>query len=445
MVSVLDFLFITYSIDNALNVVYNILNNYCLFQDNVWCVIMNDRFFSDSVQYQAVLLNLEKNNGQLKCALCGKILVSKSECHFDHILAYAKGGKSSLDNCQILCSVCNLSKSDKDMQDFLLEEKAKRFMAGENIEVDITSSQKNSSITNEKMTKERFDEIVGEFIKNKGDIKKVDFTRDKNGLPSVAYVTKYYGTMNELKMAFGIKPDVVWNRDDIWKCLVDYSKLNPDFKQADLVKANNLPSLPCVLSYFPEYKNFSDIKIALGLELNYELWSKEKVVEACKKYLKTNNKITQKDLKNAPGFEEALRQFELWLPDGEVEMVSWSRTDLKQLQNEMQAKSIVSERFEKIFETWNDCQKTFSNKMEKKRAYSLEEALIAANIIQEGQAHDGLSDAYNTALLFAKMAKEPHLKLNPIYEEARSEKVNHLTVSMGEFFGKIDLSSLPES
>ena len=150
-------------------------------------------------------------------------------------------------------------------------------------------------------------------------------------------------------------------------------------------------------------------------------------------------------MKNAPCFEEALRQFELWLPDGEVEMVSWSRTDLKQLQNEMQAKSIVSERFEKIFETWNDCQKTFSNKMEKKRAYSLEEALIAANIIQEGQAHDGLSDAYNTALLFAKMAKEPHLKLNPIYEEARSEKVKHLTVSMGEFFGKIDLSSLPEA
>lgn len=155
--------------------------------------------------------------------------------------------------------------------------------------------------------------------------------------------------------------------------------------------------------------------------------------------------ITQKDLKEAPCFEEALRQFESWLPDGEVEMVSWSRTDLKQLQNEMKGKNIVSERFEQLFETWNDCQKTFSNKMEKKRAYSLEEALIATSIMQEGQAHDGLADAYNTALLFAKMAKEPHLKLNPIYEEARSENVNHLTVSMGEFFGKIDFSSLPEA
>lgn len=45
---------------------------------------MSDRFFSDSVQYQAVLSNLEKNNGQLKCAICGKNLVSKSECRFDH-------------------------------------------------------------------------------------------------------------------------------------------------------------------------------------------------------------------------------------------------------------------------------------------------------------------------------------------------------------------------
>ncbi len=182
------------------------------------------------------------------------------------------------------------------MHDFLLEEKAKRFMAGENIDVVTTSTQENSIITNKKMTKERFDKIVSEFVKKKGDIKKVDFTRDKNGLPSVTYVTKYYGTMNELKLAFGIKPDIVWNRDNIWECLVNYSKLNPDFKQADLVKANNLPSLPCILSYFPEFKNFSDIKIALGLELSYELWTKDKVIEACKKYLQAHSKITQKDL-----------------------------------------------------------------------------------------------------------------------------------------------------
>lgn len=262
---------------------------------------MSDRFFSDSVQYQAVLLNLEKNNGQLKCALCKRNLVSKSECHFDHILAYAKGGRSTLDNCQILCTDCNLSKSDKEMHDFILEEKAKKFMSGEPINVDLSTSTKQSSVSDGKMTKEKFDEIVGEFIKRHGEIKKVDFTRDKNGLPSIMYVTKYYGSMNELKTAFGLRIDIVWNRENIWERLIEYSKINPGFKQADLTKGNGLPSLPCILSYYPEYKNFSDIKIALGLNLNYELWSKEKIISACKKYLKTHSKITLKDLRRENG------------------------------------------------------------------------------------------------------------------------------------------------
>jgi len=262
---------------------------------------MNDRFFSDSVQYQAVLLNLEKNNGQLKCELCGKNLVSKSECHFDHILAYAKGGKSTLENCQILCTDCNLSKSDKEMHDFILEEKAKRFMSGETINVDLSVSTQQSSTNDEKMTKEKFDDIVGEFIRRHGEIKKVDFTRDKNCLPSIMYVSKYYGSMNELKAAFGLKIDIVWNRENIWERLVGYSKINPEFKQADLTRGNGLPSLPCILSYYPEFKNFSDIKIALGLDLNYELWSKEKIIVACKKYLETHSKITLKDLRRENG------------------------------------------------------------------------------------------------------------------------------------------------
>lgn len=262
---------------------------------------MSDRFFSDSVQYQAVLSNLEKNNGQLKCAICGKNLVSKSECRFDHIFAYAKGGKSTLDNCQILCENCNLSKSDKEMNDYILEEKAKRFMAEQTITPDISFTEQSKSIDNEKMTKEKFDAIVGEFIEKHRDIKKVDFTRDKNHLPSISYVSRYYGTIRELKLAFGLEIDTVWNRETIWQRLLEYSEINPEFKQSELTKENRLPSLPCILSYFPEYKNFSDIKIALGLDLNYELWTKEKVVNACHTYLKSHSKITLKDLRKENG------------------------------------------------------------------------------------------------------------------------------------------------
>ncbi len=257
---------------------------------------MNDRLFSDSVQYQAVLSNLEKNGGQLKCAVCGKILMSKAECHFDHILAYAKGGKSTLENCQILCKECNLSKSDKEMHAFMLEEKAKRFMAGANIESDPAPSSPPTHMDNSKMTKETFDAAVGAFIEKQGSIKKVDFTKEKNGLPSVMYVTKYYGSMKGLKSAFGLKTDVAWNRENIWQALQEYSKTNPRFKQADLTKENGLPSLPCILSHYPEHKSFSDIKTALGLDLNYKLWTKEEVIVVCRRFLETHNKITQKDL-----------------------------------------------------------------------------------------------------------------------------------------------------
>ena len=266
---------------------------------------MSDRLFSDSIQYQAVLSNLGKNSGQIKCAICGKNLVSKSECHFDHIVAYAKGGKSTIDNCQILCTDCNLAKSDKEMHDFMLEEKAKRFMSGMTLDPGLTSTLQQVPKDDSKMTKEKFDAIVGAFIEKHGNIKKVDFTRDKNGLPSVSYVAKYYGSMNELKVAFGLKIDIAWNRENIWDILTEYSKINPDFKQADLTKDNGLPSLPCILSYYPEYKNFSDIKMALGLDLNYELWTKEKVAEACRKYLKTHHKITQKDLRKENGLPTA--------------------------------------------------------------------------------------------------------------------------------------------
>lgn len=232
---------------------------------------------------------------------CGKILISKAECHFDHIVVYSKGGKSTLNNCQILCLDCNLSKSDKEMHEFLLEEKAKRFMLGETIGDNDTNGLQEKVIAEGKMTKEKFDLLVGDFIKKHGKIIKVDFTRDKNGLPSLAYVKKYYDTINNLKLCFGLKIDTVWNRNIIWERLVEYSQINPEFKQSDLTRYNNLPSLPCVLSYYPEFKNFSDIKIALGHELNYELWTEERVREACQKYLQTHNKITLKDLKRENG------------------------------------------------------------------------------------------------------------------------------------------------
>lgn len=52
-----------------------------------------------------------------KCCICGNSPAKDPtiELHIDHIVPWAKGGETVLDNLQTLCSKCNLGKSDLDM------------------------------------------------------------------------------------------------------------------------------------------------------------------------------------------------------------------------------------------------------------------------------------------------------------------------------------------
>ncbi len=49
-----------------------------------------------------------------KCCACGASPVKDPsiELHIDHIIPWAKGGETEIDNLQTLCSKCNLGKSD---------------------------------------------------------------------------------------------------------------------------------------------------------------------------------------------------------------------------------------------------------------------------------------------------------------------------------------------
>lgn len=156
-------------------------------------------------------------------------------------------------------------------------------------------------------------------------------------------------------------------------------------------------------------------------------------------FIKSLTGIQPKDVANAPKMTEAIKMFTDWIPQGEVEIVSWSDSDENQLRREMTGKEISNDRMEELFETWKDCQVTFSEKMKAERRYNLREALIAADILQEGKEHDGLSDAYNTALLFSKMETEEDFKLNDVYEEARFGEVEHLSCTLGDVFGNLGI------
>lgn len=265
---------------------------------------MAGRAFSEAIQFGVVKANLEKNNGIIKCELCGKQIFTIGECHFDHIIPYAKGGASSLENCQLLCAACNLKKSDKEFQDILLEEKARKFLSGKSLKEDVL---KPTDILDNKaegkMTKEKFDQIVGAFIQEKGDIRQIDFSRDYNHLPGISYVVKYYGTLNALKKAFGIIDiSLNWNRENIADALNRFVSENGHITQKDIRKENGLPSINCILNYYPEYKNFTDIKRGLCNIEAHGIWTKEEAIEAGKQYIREHNgKLTQRDCNSSNG------------------------------------------------------------------------------------------------------------------------------------------------
>ena len=144
--------------------------------------------------------------------------------------------------------------------------------------------------------------------------------------------------------------------------------------------------------------------------------------------------IDKADIYTAPGFEEAFENFLDWIGEEDVSCVSWSDTDKFQLEYELAAKNINDKRVEPLLNKWIDCQKTFGDKMNATRAIGLEEALIASDISPTGRAHDGLMDAYNTAMLFAKLERDPDYKLNSWYESAKEETTEHLSISLGDMF-----------
>lgn len=149
--------------------------------------------------------------------------------------------------------------------------------------------------------------------------------------------------------------------------------------------------------------------------------------------------IKPEDLKDAPMVAEAVEDFLGWLPDGEVTAISWSFADRNQFHHELTSKGIeISDRFNHILENWVDCQPQFSEKMNMKKRYSLEEALVAADICTDGHAHNGMVDAYNTALLYAKMQREEKLVLNKYYKTAHEDsEPEHLSFSFGDLLDKL--------
>ncbi len=68
------------------------------------------RAISDKLRYTI----LKRDN--FKCCACGASPAKDPsvELHIDHIIPWSKGGETTLENLQTLCSRCNIGKSNSD-------------------------------------------------------------------------------------------------------------------------------------------------------------------------------------------------------------------------------------------------------------------------------------------------------------------------------------------
>lgn len=70
--------------------------------------VSSTRNISDKLRYQVL------KRDKFKCCACG-VSPAKNlgvELHVDHIIPWSKGGETTLENLQTLCSRCNIGKSD---------------------------------------------------------------------------------------------------------------------------------------------------------------------------------------------------------------------------------------------------------------------------------------------------------------------------------------------
>lgn len=144
-------------------------------------------------------------------------------------------------------------------------------------------------------------------------------------------------------------------------------------------------------------------------------------------YIQKLTGITKADTMNAPSTKEALQSFVNWLPEDAI-LVSWSDNDEKQIRKEVELKNLEVPGLERYLDNWEDCQKTFGEKMNSPKNYRLSEALIIADIDYDENIHDGLVDAENTAMLFAKMKREPKLKLISCYITEDEDNTMYTTI-----------------
>jgi len=153
--------------------------------------------------------------------------------------------------------------------------------------------------------------------------------------------------------------------------------------------------------------------------------------------------ISNEKVDASKNFKEVMNEFLEWIGEDDVTIYSWSEHDLMQMRKECVYKEVESERLEDLFDHWVDFQLEFGKLLGIEKKISLNYALGAAELAFEGQEHNALDDALNTAHIFqlSKNKKEFERVMQPIIELFRPKET---TTSMKDLIPKEFFSQIGE-
>ncbi len=151
--------------------------------------------------------------------------------------------------------------------------------------------------------------------------------------------------------------------------------------------------------------------------------------------------ITQKDVRHAPSLDQVLSCMLGWIGERDVVFYAWSDTDYYQIRNEILAKGLDTGAYSLFLEEerWVDYQKRTVDRFELPHLISLGYALCITDLVMEGRAHDGLTDAYNTARLIEKMEKNPDSRFLLDRAGETEEEILPLGTSLGSLLSGLNL------
>ncbi len=172
------------------------------------------------------------------------------------------------------------------------------------------------------------------------------------------------------------------------------------------------------------YQEISSFKTYVKPEFN------EKIEKQCTKV----TGITMEMLVDAPVLWPALQQFVQWCGDEAVTVYAWSDSDLRQLKREMNLKEIECRELHRLCDNWVDFQRVFCDLLGIEKRVALKHAINAIQSEFDGEEHDALWDARNTAKIFALSKNEAEFQriMGPVIEAFKPAEP--MTSTLGDLF-----------